>query len=54
MYPKIKKFEESIAYDYSVCEIENCKEEAKILSMTETRYVDFCEEHHKEYILGDR
>ena len=53
-YPKIKKIEDSIRYDYAVCEIEECIEEAKILAMTETRYVDFCEEHHREYIVGDR
>ena len=54
MYPKIKKFEDSIRYDYAVCEIEECIEEAKILSMTETRYVDFCENHHRKYIVGDK
>jgi hypothetical protein len=54
MYPKIKKFEDSIRYDYAVCEIEGCIEEATILSMTETRYVDFCENHHRQYIVGDR
>jgi hypothetical protein len=50
---KIKEFEESIKYDYAVCDIEGCSEEAKILAMTETRYVDFCKIHHKEYILGE-
>jgi hypothetical protein len=54
MYPKIKKFEDSIKYDYAVCEIEDCIEEAKILSMTETRYVDFCENHHRKYIVGEK
>jgi hypothetical protein len=54
MYPKIKKFEDSVKYDYAVCEIEECIEEAKILSMTETRYVDFCENHHRKYIVGEK
>jgi hypothetical protein len=54
MYPKIKKFEDSVKYDYAVCEIEDCIEEAKILSMTETRYVDFCENHHRKYIVGEK
>jgi hypothetical protein len=54
VYPKIKKFEDSIRYDYAVCEIEDCIEEAKILSMTETRYVDFCKNHYREYIVGNR
>jgi hypothetical protein len=54
MYPKIKKFEDSIRYDYAVCEIEDCIEEAKILSMTETRYVDFCENHHRKYMVGEK
>jgi hypothetical protein len=53
-YPKIKKFEDSIRYDYAVCEIEECIEEAKILAMTETRYVDFCKNHYREYIVGAR
>jgi len=52
--PKLKSFEQSIKYDYAVCEIESCTREAKILAMTETRYVDFCEIHHKEYIVGAR
>jgi hypothetical protein len=52
--PKLKKFEDSIRYDYAVCEVEDCINEAKILSMTETRYVDFCEVHHKKYIVGAR
>jgi hypothetical protein len=51
---KIKKFEDSIRYDYAVCEIQECIEEAKILAMTETRYIDFCEKHHREYIVVDR
>jgi hypothetical protein len=52
--PKLKSFEESIRYDYPVCEIEECIEEAKILAMTETKYVDFCEKHHREYIVAGR
>jgi hypothetical protein len=52
--PKLKSFEESIRYDYPVCEIEKCIEEAKILAMTETRFVDFCKKHHKEYILEEK
>jgi hypothetical protein len=54
MYFKTKKFEDSIIYDYAVCEIEYCIEEAKILSMTETRYVDLCEDHHRKYIVGEK
>lgn len=54
MHPKLKRFEESIRYDYAVCELEDCIDEATILSMTETRYVDFCEKHYREYIVGNR
>jgi hypothetical protein len=50
--PRLKKFEDSIRYDYAVCELEECVNEATMLSMTETRYVDFCEQHHREHILG--
>jgi hypothetical protein len=50
--PRLKKFEDSIRYDYAVCEIEECIDEATILSMTETRYIDLCEQHHREHILG--
>ncbi len=52
--PKLKSFDESVRYDYAVCEILDCIMEAKILAMTETRYVDFCETHHKKYIVGER
>ena len=52
--PRLKSFEESIRYDYPVCEIQECTYEATKLSMTETRYVDFCESHHREYIVGSR
>ena len=52
--PKLKKFEDSIRYDYAVCELEDCVNEATILSMTETRYVDFCGQHHREYIVGEK
>jgi len=52
--PKLKSFDESIRYDYAVCEIKECIEKAEILSMTETRYVDFCEKHHREYIVMGR
>jgi hypothetical protein len=54
MYYKLKRFEDSIRYDYAVCELEDCVEEAKILAMTETRYVDFCENHYRKYIVGNR
>lgn len=54
MHLRLKKFEDSIRYDYAICEIEECLEEAKILSMTETRYVDFCENHYKQYIMGEK
>ena len=50
---KLKKIEESIRYDYAVCEIEGCIKEYDRLAMTETRFVDFCEEHYKEYILEE-
>jgi hypothetical protein len=50
--PKLKSFEESIMYDYAVCEINECIDEATMLSMTETRYVDFCKNHYREYIVG--
>jgi hypothetical protein len=52
--PKLKSFEESIRYDYAVCEINECLDEATMLSMTETRYVDFCKNHYREYIMGSR
>jgi hypothetical protein len=54
MHPKLKRFEDSIRYDYAVCELEECVDEAKILAMTETRYVDFCEKHYREYIVENR
>jgi hypothetical protein len=54
MHPKLKRFEDSIRYDYAVCELEDCVDEAKILAMTETRYVDFCEKHYREYIVENR
>jgi hypothetical protein len=52
--PKLKNFEQTIEYDYAVCEIEKCIDEAKVLAMTDTRYVDFCKKHHKEYILEEK
>jgi len=48
---KLKRFEESIKYEYIVCEVDPCEEEGFKLSMTETRFVDFCEKHYNEYIL---
>ena len=48
---KLKRFEESIEYDYIVCEIQGCEKEGSKLTMTETRFVEFCEEHYDEYIL---
>jgi hypothetical protein len=54
MYPKLKRFEDSIRYDYAVCELEDCVDEATILFMTETRYVDFCKTHYREYIVGEK
>lgn len=50
---KLKRFEESLEYDYAVCEVQECLEEAEKLSMTETRYVDFCQKHYELYILGE-
>ena len=52
--PKLKSFAESIRYDYPVCEINECLDEATMLSMTETRYVDFCKNHYREYIVGTK
>jgi hypothetical protein len=52
--PKLKSFDESIRYDYAVCEIKDCLDEAKVLAMTDTRFVDFCKKHHKEYILEEK
>jgi hypothetical protein len=52
--PKLKNFEQTIAYDYAVCEIEQCIDEAKVLAMTDTRFVDFCKNHHKQYILEEK
>jgi hypothetical protein len=54
MYPKIKRFEDSVRYDYAVCEIEDCVDEAVRLGMTETRYVDFCDKHYTQYIVGEK
>ena len=50
---RVKSFSDSLKYDYAVCEILGCVEKAYKLAMTETRYVDFCELHYKEYILGE-
>lgn len=50
---KVKKFEESLQFDYPVCEIVNCIKEASNLAMTETKFVDFCEYHYNIYILGE-
>lgn len=50
--PTLKTFDESIRYDYAVCEIAECDKEAYRLAMTETRFVDFCESHYRKYILG--
>lgn len=52
--PRVKNFSESLEYDYAVCEIGNCINESYKLAMTETRFVDFCKEHYKEYILGEK
>ena len=52
--PKLKSFEESIRYDYPVCEVLECIDDATVLSMTETKYVDFCKNHYREYIVGTK
>jgi hypothetical protein len=54
MYPRFKKFEDSLKYSYVVCEIQDCENEASTLAITETRYVEFCKEHHEIYILGEK
>jgi len=51
--PKLKNFEESLKYNYAVCEVVLCNKESYRLAMTETRFVDFCEDHYKIYILGE-
>jgi len=47
----LKTFEESLKYDYSVCEIKDCANESFKIAMTETRFVDFCSKHYNIYIL---
>jgi len=47
---KLKRYEEVLAYDYSVCEVKDCENKSDRLAMTETRFVDFCKLHHDEYI----
>lgn len=50
---KLKSFEESLLYDYAVCEIKECLAKSEKLSMTETRFVDFCMKHYQQYIMGE-
>lgn len=50
---KLKTMDESLSYDYSVCEIKECIEEGYKLAMTETRYVDFCKKHYEKYLMGE-
>lgn len=52
--PKVKSFSDSLEYDYAVCEIDKCINKSEKLAMTETRFVDFCMEHYKIYILGEQ
>jgi len=49
----VKSFEESLQYDYAVCEVVLCEKESEKLAMTETRFVDFCKNHYNVYILGE-
>lgn len=51
---RLKTYKEVLNFDYSVCEIDQCIEKSEKLAMTETRYVDFCMKHYKEYILGEK
>lgn len=51
--PKVKSFSESLEYDYAVCEIKECVNKSEKLAMSETRFIDFCMEHYKKYILGE-
>lgn len=50
---RVKSFKESLDYDYAVCEITGCANKAYRLAMTETRFVDFCEDHYRIHILGE-
>ena len=50
---RVKKFSESIKYDYAVCDIAECEREGTKLSSTETRFVDLCEYHYEKHILGE-
>jgi hypothetical protein len=50
---RVKSFEASLQYDYAVCEVLLCEQESKRLAMTETRFVDFCDDHYNIYILGE-
>lgn len=47
----MKSSSEIFEYDYSVCEIVECKNESVRLAATETRMVDFCQDHYNIYIL---
>lgn len=50
---RVKSFEESLKFDYPVCEIVECERQSDKLAMTETRFVDFCDYHYRKYILGE-
>lgn len=49
--PRLKRFEDSVRYEYIVCEVEDCINEADKLTMTEVRFVDICKAHYNKYIL---
>jgi hypothetical protein len=50
---KLKTADQVWEYDYPVCEIIDCKEKSERLSMTETRFVDFCNKHYEQYLMGE-
>lgn len=50
---KLKRMDEIFSYEYPVCEIKDCPEKSEQLAMTETRFVDFCKQHHEQYIKGE-
>lgn len=50
---RLKSAEEICDYVYSVCEVKECISKGEKLTSTETKFVDFCNEHYQEYIMGD-
>ena len=49
--PRLKNFKESIRYDYSVCEIEECTNESDKITSTEVKFIEICNSHYNKYVL---